>query len=658
MYSTFYGSETMCGEHKVARSHGVTGDQCAGIDIDSEPGNSKISASGRTLDTSTYEDDTDIAPTFMLVKDDQYKEMSGNIFEDTKVGQEHDRLGNGVNDGERGVGNVRVELLRVYDDGTTDTADLYTISGNSPSTEPAVTWTDSNGNFNFTGIVVDNYIVKYTYGGSSGPGGNATIIMNQYPIDGRNYKSTIITQDPVKTVMRTNIDNESGIQQNDLLWHLTAADNISTAVDDIDDIHWKYRRKDDTLVNINVNQKNEETVQLKDGRTRILDEDARLQIESLINRNFNDKTNVSAYSLPFKIQVEYTPNQEYNVNRNGDKEDGSKFDHNWSRFNFGIIERTREDIVVDKTIDRLRITLANGQVLTEGRPYGGNLNYVRALGPTPDDSASDELKWVTNTRAKYQNAIIHERNIYMEMDSELIQGATLEILYKITVTNNSERDYEYDTELGGNEKYYYYGEINSPLIRPSVEYLVDYVDPKLTCEVGPGTQNASWQQMTAEDLHDAGNISDDVYDRIKKDAGNYTILVTNSFKNIESGEYHTETLYASKLLATQAKDHVYENHAEIIQLNGKIARTIDSTNGGQQVPKTYIPGDYIPSLKTRSNAGETELLRLHEQDDDSIRMVITPPTGLGNSTKQNYTVKNIRISDIISKFYTMKKWIM
>ncbi len=626
MYSTFYGSNTLCAQGRTASSNGVSGRQCAGIDVDSQPGSTKMSASGRTLDTSTYEDDTDVAPTFMLVKDNSYKEISGNIFEDTKVGNDHDRLGNGIKDGgENGVANVKVELLRVYDDGPkTETADLYTINGTSPSTTPAITWTDPNGNYNFTGIVVDNYIIRYTYGGSCGPDGNATVILNQYPIDGRNYKSTIVTQDPVESIMKTNIDNSTGLTQQDLLWHLNLADNVSTAVDDIDDLHWSYRKKDNTLVNVNVNGKNEE-----EESGRMLDEDARLQIEPLINKNFNDPTNVSAYSLPFKVQVEYTPEQEFTVST-----DGGSFPHNWSKFNFGIIERTREDIVVDKTIDRIRITLANGQVLTEGSPYEEGMDYVRALGPAIDEATRKDT---VNTRVKYINAMLREREVFMEMDSELIQGSTLEILYKITVTNNSEVDYEYDSVLGGNEKYYYYGESPTTLIRPSVEYLVDYVDPELTCEVGEGTQNVSWQQLSAEDLHNAGNISDEVYERVKKEAGNYSIFVTNSFKNIEPGASHTETLYASKLLATQAKDHVYENHAEIVQLNGKIARTIDRTTNGEQVEKTYKPGNYIPSRNIRIDGEDSETKRKHEQDDDSVTVIITPPTGLKNR-EQTYDI--------------------
>ena len=50
-------------------------------------------------------------------------------------------------------------------------------------------------------------------------------------------------------------------------------------------------------------------------------------------------------------------------------------------FNFGVVTRAKEDLSVDKTIENLTLTLANGQVLVDGNPYGNDtLNYTVALG--------------------------------------------------------------------------------------------------------------------------------------------------------------------------------------------------------------------------------------------------------------------------------------
>lgn len=560
VYSVLYGENTRCAEQTTASSRGKTGTQYAGIDIDSIPGTAVPG------DIGTYEDDTDKAPIFKLILDEN-KVVSGNVWEDTDVTSDNQRLGNGTKDGnEYGVENVKVELLSAE---TGEVVKLYPTQGSTSSVD-AVTYTDSSGNYNFTGVVVDYYIIRYTYGNDNINGGASRI--NGHEINARNYKSTIITTEPVRSVMTG--DNQT------VMWHLTQQDNGSIAVDDIND---------------------------------------RLTIPSLTYANYDDPHNMTAYSPEFRIQVEYTETQQSQVDASG-----GSFVHDWTVFDFGIIERPREDIVIDKTIENLKITLANGQVLTEGNPYTENMNYVRALGQTE-----------VFDRDTFERSLGREKALYIEMDTELIQGARLDILYAITVTNNSEIDYEYDPSRGGNTDYYFYGQANSPLIEPSAELVVDYVDTELTCTT-EDSYNTNWTQVTDVEntLYNNGYISIVTLGAVKN--GNYLVFTTDVFKDLAPGEQHKEYLFASKLLANQAEDYVYENHAEIIQLNGKIARTIDSVDDDsrEQVRKTYKPGDYVPSLYRNElhTTGEfREEAGLHQQDDDMITIRITPPTGLSDN---------------------------
>lgn len=581
-YTTFYGADSQCAENKTAQEVGKTNTQYSGVDVDSRPGNT---TPGKP---ESYEDDTDIAPTFKLNKNDEYKIISGTVWEDTDADNTYgERLGNGVKDGsERGVANVKVELLKAYDEGeiSDEVVQIYRIENGQAVTYDAVTYTDSNGDYNFEGIVTDNYVLKFTYGdadkgtGLINNGGSfsehsiGASTINGNSINARNYKSTIITQNPIKAVFKEDNGDDK--------WHLTLPNNSSIAIDDLDD---------------------------------------RLSIPSLQYSNFNDKINMTAYSPSFRVQVEYTEEQTTQVDENG-----GDFENKPDNFDFGIIERPREDIVIDKTIENLKITLANGQVLTEGNPYTEDMNYVRALGQTE----------VFN-RNTFLQSLGREKALYIEMDTELIQGARLDILYAITVTNNSEIDYEYDSRNGGNGDYYFYGEANSPLIKPSAELVVDYVDTELTCTTETD-YNVNWTQITnvEEDLFNRGYISNATLEAIKN--GNYLVFTTDIFKDLAPGESHKEYLFASKLLANQAEDYVYENHAEIIQLNGKIARNIDSVanSSREQVRKTYKPGDYVPSLYRNElhTTGEfREGVGLHQQDDDMITIRITPPTGLSNN---------------------------
>ena len=590
-YSTLYGSNTKCAEYKTADELGKTNAQYAGVDIDSVPGNTTPG------NGATYEDDTDEAPIFKLNVNRDNKFVSGTIWEDTQTTDsknKNERVGNGVKDNnENNVKNAKIELLRadsngnIRKDGSGNEvkADLYTIENGRAVTKSAVTYSDDSGHYSFEGIVTDYYVLKYTYGDDTSVLSNGPTMINGNVINARNYKSTIVTVDPVKSAVDGNRNDK---------WHLTLRDNASIAVDDLDN---------------------------------------RLSISSLQYNNFNTPVNVTSYSPSFRMQVEYdaTGRQESRVD-----EDGGDFENDSGIFDFGIIERAREDIVIDKTIENLKITLANGQILTEGNPYSSNMNYVKALGNT------------MTTRENVVNNKKQTKLLYLEMDSELIQGSRIDILYKITATNNSEIDYEYDRANGGNERYYYFGQVSSPKIKPSVELVVDYVDNELTVDLD-NQNNKNWKQVQAEELKDQGLISEATYNTIKKTASNYLIYTTEIFKDIAAGESHSEYLFATKLLANQANDYTYENHVEILKLNGKIARNIDSTeSSGKQVTKTYKPGTYVPSL-TRTAAtyvkgtdvrnkdryltdGTLETVGLHTQDDDTITVRITPPTGTTDNT--------------------------
>ena len=592
-FTTQYGKDTICAERETAEVKGRVGKQYAGLDSDSTPGNAVPG------NESTYEDDTDRAPSFLLKKDSNYKQMSGIVYEDTQTEaskKDNERLGNGQKDeNEKGVQNVKVELLKYNKEtGETEPAYLYykdnSGSGtNGANKKLAVTYSDKDGNYSFgdgstCGVVVDEYIIKYTYGnadkGTDVNGeaiGKTTIDGGQTFINARNYKSTIITESNVKNVMTGQSDTDK--------WHLLMNEGVdaSVAIDDINE---------------------------------------RLQQETLKNSTYNIEQNMSAYTKPFEVQVEYTQNQTSQVDDNG-----GNFANNWAVFDFGLIERPREDVVINKTISKIKLTLGNGQVLIEGDPRKDKLNYVKALG-------------LEERRDAKFAAIDATKALSIEMDQELIQGATLEVWYSITLTNNSEKDYEYAT----NSNYYNYGTDKQGEPLALADLVVDYMSPSMVCNVGEdfkeenadGVNNKDWTKYdngTATDseyLKDNGYISykvnesdtDQTYETIKNK--NLQSIVTNTFAEVKPGETKTSTLYASKLLSNQNENHLYENHVEVIALNSKTGRTIKNVNDDtrEQVSKEYQPGNYIPNLSAI----------VHQQDDDNVRITITPPTGTTNYT--------------------------
>ena len=607
-YTTHYGKDTICAERETAEVKGKVGKQYAGLDIDSTPGN----ATPGNVDT--YEDDTDRAPSFLLKKDPNYKTLSGIVYEDTQTQEsqkDKERLGNGQKEeNEKGVENVKVELI---DPNTGETAYLYykdTSAEKGANKKPAITYTDSNGNYTFgeagtCGVVVDDYIIKYTYGNAD-EDRKTTIDGGKTFINARNYKSTIITEDNVKSVMQGKDSNT---------WHLYMNENVDTSV---------------------------ATDDLKE----------RLEIGTLKYDNYNNGINMSAYSKEFNVKVEYTQSQEAQVDENG-----GDFQSDWGVFDFGIIERAREDLKIEKTISKIKLTLANGQILLEGDPRKDKMNYVKAIGfKTNTDENGREI-------AEFSTL---DKMLTIELDSELTQGAKLEVWYSITATNDSEKDYDYEkdyTDIINSKKeenqklnfittdsqanYYYYGDKNGlNIITRSAETVVDYLNSRLNCKVGSdyegdpeGVNNGDWFRQKQEDnetqiinadyLKDNGYISykendtdgDMTYETIKN--RELQTIETNTFADLGPGETKTSTIYASTTLANQEDNSIYDNHVEIIGINSKIARTIKKVedNTRAQEDKEYQPGNYIPALGSE-----------HQQDDDRVRIIVTPPTGIKTYT--------------------------
>ena len=582
-YTTYYGENTKCAEMQPARECGKTGQQYAGIDSDSTPGNLDLS------NFNTFEDDTDRAPSFKLVKDPNYRQVSGIVYEDTQTAEsknDNERLGNGQRDGnEKGVQGVKVEL---YDATTGQPAYLYYIEGNNSNRKPAVAYTNANGEYTFgddgkSGVVVGNYFIKYTYGNADGV---QSTIDGSTMINARNYKSTIITDSLIKDLMTGN--------RNDDRWYLDMDQDKATSIA------------------VDVMQE-------------------RLAQEELKNSTYKNAHNISADSKSFTIKMEYTKANQANVDANG-----GNFEHSWKTFNFGIIERPREDLVINKTISRVQVVLGNGQALIDGDPRSGDLSYVKGIGLGKEADRTAIFNANQNAR----------RTLSIEMDQELIQGSTLKVWYLITLTNNSEKDYDYET----NTDYYYYGTNKQGEALALADIVVDYMSSAMQCNVGSqfteseeaiagAVNNADWFKYVnknvatdAEFLKDNGYVSYKLsdadayqaYETIKNN--NLQCMVTNTFAGLRPGETKSSVIYASKILAN-SDNNAFDNHVEVIQRNAKTGRTIKGVEDNtrrQLENEMYQPGNYQPSLQSTGYK--------HEQDDDTVNVTITPPTGVKNYT--------------------------
>ena len=612
-YSTYANNE----ENAFNRAEGIYA--YASIDKNSAARNAQVQIdTDDSFVTDTFENDTTIAPTFKLSKGTQ-TELSGIVYEDSpkestpiKIdGNDiYERVGDGIYNNENVMANVLVELLSVpmengqYDSDTArtgengrqeyDVAKLYqenkTTQGET-SKVLARTYTNEKGEYKFEGLTAGNYVIKYTYGKNmkdvdengqeKGTIRSATAIYTSdgktklKEIEAREYKSTVITSGEISNAM--NITDGKAHLNGDYSWFLKSPETrYSDAVDDVE-----YRAN--------------------------LEKEAKVNYEILKGTKTYVYENIEAYTPYFKLGVE-----EFNDQQSGatleTQEDGTlNYVFTIDNVDFGLIERPIVDLQVDKVITGLKVSLGNGQVLINGDPSKESLPYVR--------TGLDDF-------------------VPIEMDTELLQNATIEEEYTIKITNNSELDYsiypiwgtDNTQKVALRRNYYYYGTqeglSTDEAVTARIDVLGDYIGSELTADEST-MESGGWKKKAIEELtsYNGTNLfateNDGKKEKTLRD-GKYTIYTTNTFNNpneeiVTIGQTKSIAYKVSRLLAVNTDTMKYTNDVEILQYSG-YSQNKDKTENTYNRVKDTTPGNLVPGGAM-------------EDDEDSVRTTITPPTG-------------------------------
>ena len=612
-YSTYANNE----ENAFNRAEGIYA--YASIDKNSAARNAQVQIdTDDSFVTDTFENDTTIAPTFKLSKGTQ-TELSGIVYEDSpkestpiKIdGNDiYERVGDGIYNNENVMANVLVELLSVpmengqYDSDTArtgengqqayDVAKLYqenkTTQGET-SKILARTYTNEKGEYKFEGLVAGNYVIKYTYGKNMkdvDENGNdketiraATAIYTSdgktklKEIEAREYKSTVITSGEISNAM--NITDGKAHLNGDYSWFLKSPETrYSDAVDDVE-----YRAN--------------------------LEKEAKVNYEILKGTKTYVYENMEAYTPYFKLGVE-----EFNDQQSGatleTQEDGTlNYVFTIDNVDLGLIERPIVDLQVDKVITGLKVSLGNGQVLINGDPSKESLPYVR--------TGLDDF-------------------VPIEMDTELLQNATIEEEYTIKITNNSELDYsiypiwgtDNTQKVALRRNYYYYGTqeglTTDEAVTTRIDVLGDYIGSELTADEST-MESGGWKKKAIEELtsYNGTNLftteNDGKKEKTLRD-GKYTIYTTNTFYNpneelVTIGKTKSISYKVSRLLAVNTDTMKYTNDIEILQYSGYSQNKNRTENTYHRTSDT-TPGNLVPGGAM-------------EDDEDSVRTTITPPTG-------------------------------
>ena len=282
---------------------------------------------------------------------------------------------------------------------------------------------------------------------------------------------------------------------------------------------------------------------------------------------------------------EFTIDMEHDVNQDMISEYGANLQWIFDNIDFGIIRRPLQELRIIKEISYIEIVLANGQTIIKGDPRTDNIEHLKMLPQSGNPQQG--------------------RTVYIEIDNEIIQGATLKLTYEIKVDlNGCEVDYN-------NKDYYYYNKVpenNEGWKMATIQNLYDYVADDLNFDEENqvfmdenGVEiDYKWNSVDIGDLKIGENVSEEVYNEIK----DFTkILQTDYFADMKpDNREKIARLRLTRVLSNNELDFTFDNDIEINEAGGRI-------------PDDTIPGNYTPSESP------------NEPDESEVQLIITGPTG-------------------------------
>ncbi len=524
----------------------------------------------------TFEDDTDKAPGLKLKLREERK-IEGTVFIDSTTGELRTgevRQGSGIyENGEPLVQGVKVRLINKK------TNQIAFVHDNKVW-KPAETETNQNGYYSMEGFIPEEYELVYIWGGQTYSNQNGQL----EKIRVQNYKSTIYKDKNRKLEADRNQE-----------WYKI---NIDTRYSDAIDSRTQRQQIDkQTEIMINNNKTVIENYNSNEGKMKLENGE-----ESLI-------TEIESYTPKFKINLEYKTEV-----TNGKLE----HQHKISNIDFGIVERARQNIKLTKEVKRIKVVLANGFVLIDS-----------TMGPN---------KEVESKHTTYiPQAMSNNGQIKVEIDNEILQGASLEVDYGFKIVNISEKEYL-------TEDYYNFGEFtennNKDLVALKIATIIDYLDNNLTLDLNKEELWHTYDEKEKENLIRKDGLLDEKLKQtlIKTNEVAHTEqLASTELRPIDQANEAEVTLKLYRILQTGLDDNfIMDNDAEIL----KIIKT-----GGSTIVST--PGNYIPSEGVK----ETD-------EAQSETITILPPTGL-ETNYIAYTLLAISsLGLLISGIVLIKKFVL
>ena len=658
-YTTYYRDGTTLSNNVTKNSNDIAGL----LDRDSNPGNLVQSdINDKDRGEKNFEDDTDRAKAIRVIIDESaVRKANGTVWEDERTVKSGDSIiGDGIRgDKEEGVNGVTVQLVEKTVDGKeyiwqetkTDASGKYEFARYIPGDYVVRFYYGNNA---------DNTKVKgnkdYTAGG-----------LNSISYNGQDFKSTTYQKDIKQTgytdeskrytgYTNTSTQNETGTYGYDIY----AADSNKNNVSDAKDL-WTTSNIPSITYRPNTTISEKKTIHGRQvvndySNSNVTDHKAEVlaspyetpsyndtkytkaEMDALVNELINN-TYMTAETGVIAVEFEYDRQQTDGLKETENNSSNSSKDyvsesnrHNGNyvlaNIDLGLVERPKAQLELDKQISNIKVTLANGSVLFDVNKAGDNVIWKTHEAYKLNEKATksgfgykelkdtkkyDDYYGKAGHRYSYRtevNNIVKKSDkglVQLTMDEELMHGATIEIKYKVTVTNVGETDYE-------GQKYYYLGDKQGAKIVTTVaNQVVDYVANNLQFNAS-NAENNKWTVINNASLitsQGADNNDNLVNRRLINNVKQYntTVQTDGLNKSLKPGESTDKTIVLSQLISTEnsSDDLTYSNMAEIVKTSNTVGRRMAFSVVGNQDP-------------TASNASEV---------DSSVaeKVVILPPFG-------------------------------
>ncbi|MBP3255368.1 MAG: hypothetical protein J6M60_02625 [Clostridia bacterium] len=603
-YSTRYNKGTIIPnvyDGKDGRTKGIPNNTTpAGIvDLNSNPGN-------QTSRTDIRENDADKAPRvrILLNRDDEGRIIEGTVWEDERTKEIGSSLiADGyMQDGEKRIDGITVQLVEIMDNPADDDHREFIwkeISSGTKTVSPVInyrnlisdyTFEDATGKYLFKSFIPGNYVIRFIYGDTIKTVAPVSLGgLNDTSYNGQDYKSTIYQNGIAQVgVYRWTAEDtfENGERKEGKLitevptFRADASNNETVRVPFRRTGSWNPISADDQvgyyyndveakkLANVSdakdIESRRNEVIDYSDDNVineiaEVLashdenNEMSKAERDALLEK-LMEKTKMRAETGLMNIEIEYEESEK-NVNA-----------YTIKNVNFGLQERAKAELKIEKEVANVKVVLANGNILFD-------------------------------TSKQAQNVLWKENLIQLTMDEEIMHGATIVLDYNITVSNVGEVDYD-------DNEFYYKGVLtqearNNKVVTTTPNIVMDYISNNLQFNKN---DNRVWDVVSNKDIETKGLVKKALI-RNGKLNNNNVIVVTEAFgKELAPTRYRNEInnraqnsasvpLVLTQLITSEnnTDDLTYRNIAEIVKTSNTVGRRDDKSIVGNQDPTIYEP---------------------------------------------------------------------